>query len=491
MVIAVAVVLGAGPAVAVDPPNASRPNVVVVIVDDHPALDGRLERFMPEVRSLFLEGGVTFSDFHSESPLCCPARAGFLTGQHTHNHHVFSNNSRLFDPAMSIATQLDGVGYHTFLVGKYMNAYGRKSCDRPANCAPTIPPGWDKWAAFGDPAYYNYDLWVGDGGVPAAPVHYGSDVADYSTDVIARRAVELIRGTAPGSPLFAWIAPTAPHYPPTPAPRHRSTRCPVEPWTPSNWNEGDVSDKPAYVRRLRPLTQPVNLEKTCRPLLAVDELVTQVRAALEATGRLDDTLLIYSGDNGMELGEHRLPLKSAPYQTQIPFYMTWPNGLGRGVRTISERVQNIDLAPTLAELAGTTLGPFPNGQMKPDGVSMVDVLFGREATLGRTAVLDEMKRLWRGVPRWDAVTTTSLSPLAWTGCAGAPFGLCRWHYVEYPESREAELYDVSNAPCWTWSEGAAGDPCELENAVEKAAYADVKAALQEELARLRNERGHP
>ena len=80
------------------------------------------------------------------------------------------------------------------------------------------------------------------------------------------------------------------------------------------------------------------------------------------TGRLDNTLFVYSGDNGMNMGEHRLVNKSAPYVTQIPFLASWPARLGTTPRAVTERVQNIDFAPTICELAGCTLGPFPNGQ---------------------------------------------------------------------------------------------------------------------------------
>jgi N-acetylglucosamine-6-sulfatase len=465
--------------------QGARPNIVVVMTDDQAALDGRLLQFQPKVKSTFVEQGVTFSDFHSETPLCCPARAGFLSGQHTHNHKVNTNNAKLFKPAMSAATALQGSGYHTMLVGKYMNQYGACS---GANCAPNVPPGWTRWVAFGDPKYYNYNLFID--GNPTAEFH-GSGAAHYSTDVLAQKSVDLIDSAPIGKPVFAWIAPFAPHAPPTPAPRHKTAPCTVPAWAPPNWNEADVSDKPAYVRNAPLLSSPFEFKPGCRTLLAVDDLVGSVRDALSRTGRLGNTLFVYMGDNGMNAGEHRLLNKAAPYQTQIPFLVSWPDQLGTTPRTISERVQNIDLAPTLCVFAGCTLGPYPNGQANPDGISFADLLLGQASSLPRDAVLDEFPKKGFGAPIWYAVTTTAQSPLAFQGCASAASGLCKWHYIEYPATGEKELYDLSNGPCWTWTVGAPGDPCELDNAIANPAYADIVTALAARLAQLRVEKGQP
>src|SRR5262245_41267852 len=93
----------------------SRPNVIVIMLDDVASMDGRLLLALPEIRQVFLEHGVSFSDFHVETSLCCPGRAGFLTGQHTNHHGVVRNDARLFRPGMTLATQLHGLGYYTVL----------------------------------------------------------------------------------------------------------------------------------------------------------------------------------------------------------------------------------------------------------------------------------------------------------------------------------------------------------------------------------------
>jgi arylsulfatase A-like enzyme len=226
------------------------------------------------------------------------------------------------------------------------------------------------------------------------------------------------------------------------------------------------------VRQAPLLSQPGSQRTACKSLLAVDELVSKVKAELSAQGRLQNTVFVYMGDNGMNAGEHRLQGKNAPYVTAIPFYVSWPARYGSSPRTISERVQNYDLAPTLCAIAGCTLGPYPTGQAKPDGVSFLALMDGTVSTLRRDAVLDELPHTTNGVPLWNAVSTTTFSSM----------GL--WHYVEYPATGEKELYDVSNGPCWRWT-GGAGDPCELRNRAGDPSLANKQAALAARLAELK------
>jgi hypothetical protein len=194
----------------------------------------------------------------------------------------------------------------------------------------------------------------------------------------------------------------------------------------------------------------------------------------------------------MEEGEHRLVGKTTPYITDVPFMLSWPGVVAPGT-TIDERVQNIDLAPTLCAIAGCTLGPYPNGQTVPDGISFLPLLQGAHS-LGRPSVLDEMpaghsRKGGANTPPWEAVSTTSASPLASVGCAAAATGGCRWRYVYYPRTREQELYDDSNGPCYSWAVGDPGDPCELDNQARNPLLHPVLLALRAEEQRLSTERG--
>ena len=136
-----------------------------------------------------------------------------------------------------------------------------------------------------------------------------------------------------------------------------TSRCPQPP----SFDEPDVSDKPSYVadsrargvadRRRSP---PHNRERL-RALRAVDDMVATIVAALKETGRLDDTYVVYTSDNGFHMGQHRLFVgKTTAYEEDIrvPFVMRGP-GVPAGQR-IEQLVLNNDLAPTFAAIAGVT-----------------------------------------------------------------------------------------------------------------------------------------
>src|SRR4051812_27357730 len=122
------------PAVA----GAQPPNIVVLMVDDLGVMPGddRLLNALPTINSTFVQHGVRFTDYVGNDPLCCPGRSNFLAGQYSHHTGVIVNDARLFDPTETIATELQGVGYQTFLDGKYFNLAGELGSK--------MPPGWTK-----------------------------------------------------------------------------------------------------------------------------------------------------------------------------------------------------------------------------------------------------------------------------------------------------------------------------------------------------------
>jgi hypothetical protein len=164
-------------------------------------------------------------------------------------------------------------------------------------------------------------------------------------------------------------------------------------------------------------------------------------------------------------------------------YVRWPRVLGTQPREIAERVQNIDLAPTLCDIAGCRLGPYPTGQARPDGRSFLRLLTGERDSLLRTAVLTSYQETGKRVSTYWSVTSTASSPLARVGCARRAKGGCRWMYTVY-ETGETELYDLSNGPCHAWKRRMRGDPCMLRNKASVARYAGVEQVLRRELARL-------
>jgi arylsulfatase A-like enzyme len=462
---------GHPPAPPGEDPRSPQPDIVAFVLDDIPPLDGRLWKLLPNIRRTFVQQGTQFVDAHVESPTCTPGRAGLLTGLHTHHHGAYQTDGSLFDPGETIATELQAEGYHTITVGKYLNLFDRFT-DK-------LPPGWDEFHGYGG-GYYDYNLYSN-----GTLRRYGSRPRDYSGDVIRRITKRTLSRAPKDAPLFAWITPYAMHKPWSVAPRDRKAKgCTPKPWKPQGYMEKNVRDKPAYVqqRKLKSLGG-YSLRRICKGMLSVDDLVGEVVDKLDRLDRLENTLLILTSDNGMSYGSQRiLHDKKAPYGTQVPLFMRWPRVLGVVPKTVRERVQNIDLAPTMCDIAGCRLGPYPTGQTQADGVSLLRLLTGERERLGRRSVLTSYQEQGHRVPRYWSVSTTAASPLASKVCAQARRGGCRWVYTEY-ETGEVELYDVSNGPCHAWKRSQRGDPCMIRNQAGKKRFAAVQRALRAELAR--------
>lgn len=342
-----------------------RPNIVLIVTDDE---DWRVHEYMPLTRRLLHEQGATFSQYLVTYSLCCPSRASILRGQYPHNTGVLGNRPpsggyarfvEMGDEASTVATWLQGGGYYTALVGKYLNGYDMATASH-------VPPGWSDWhAVFGVHRYFDYHL-SENGRV----VNRGHAAGDYEADVLSGLAVSVIRtAAARRQPLFLYLAPAAPHLPAEPAPRHANLFADAQLPEGAAFNEEDVSDKPAPVRERPPVTLRDKLRfetiyrNRLRSMQAVDEMVEAVIATLRETGQLQNTYVIYTSDNGWHMGEHRLPAgKNTPYEEDIrlPLVIRGP-GIAPGT-VISRLALNIDLAPTIAELAHVRAPPWVDGR---------------------------------------------------------------------------------------------------------------------------------
>jgi N-acetylglucosamine-6-sulfatase len=375
---------------------AGKPNIILILTDDQDLMLQSVD-YMPNVKALLADQGATFTNFFVPLSLCCPSRTGILRGQYPHNHKIWANEppDGGFQKAYAdnleqdtIATALERAGYKTFFFGKYLNGY-------PASVSQTyVPPGWDDWYSpvAGDPyGEYNYTL-NSDGTL----VSHGSAPSDYLTDVMSAEAVNFIRTTAAQPthpPFFMHLTPFAPHRPSTPAPRHAALFPGVHaPRTPS-FNEGDVSDKPAYIQALPLLTdsdiQAIDAEYRLRlqSLQAVDDMLGAIVNELQAKGLLADTYIFFASDNGYHMGQHRFPAgKYTPYETDIrvPLVVRGPGVLP--AIQIDQFASNVDLAPTIADLAGVSLAT------NPDGRSLGPLLKGQSPADWRQAVLIEQMR---------------------------------------------------------------------------------------------------
>jgi arylsulfatase A-like enzyme len=432
---------------------------------------------MPNIRRTFVDHGIRFSDAHGETPTCCPGRAGFLTGLHTHHHGTYKTDGSLFRPGETIATSLQRSGYYTIQIGKYLNLFER--------IYPKLPPGWSDFRGYGG-GYYDYRIWAN--GVPRT---FRRRPRDFSTDVIARMSIDAIKGAPGNRPIFAWLTPFAVHAPYTKPPglRRHGGRCEgLGKWQPPNYMEKRIGDKPRHIRtRKVKMPRGFALERICRGLIPVDRMVGRVVNELDKQGRLDNTLLILTSDNGMTYGAHRVLFdKKTPYATQIPFYARWPRVLGDEPRVEGERIENIDLAPTLCDIVGCRLGPYPTGQRRPDGISFLDVMTGERDTLARDAVLSSYQETGGWLPPWWSITTTSSSPLADRACRSRREGGCRWLYVQHATG-EKELYEISHGPCYAWTRRMGGDPCMLQNLAKRKRFRGIEADLSRRLIQLRRE----
>ena len=178
--------------------------------------------------------------------------------------------------------------------------------------------------------------------------------------------------------------------------------------------------------------------------------------------------------------------KSMSYEGGIRAQSFW-RGPGLEPKKVDRIAAHIDLAPTLCDIAGCKLGPYPNGRLRPDGVSLTRLLIGKRSELDRRVVLTSYLDTGHRVPTYWSVTTTGASPLAGKACSKAGKGGCRWMYTEYATG-ETELYDLSNGPCHAWRKSRKGDPCMLENKAGKPRFATVERQLGRELDRLRGRR---
>ena len=450
---------GVGPAAPAA--AADRPNIILIVTDDQ---DAHSLRHMAQVRRELTQQGMSFSNCCASSPGCSPSRASILRGQYPHNHGVwFSSPPDGGYPTFherdlersTLATWLQEKGYRTALVGKYMNEYGLQHPEQ----AP-VPPGWDEWYASTTIDYFDYVL-VENGKV----VEYGRDPEDYLTDVLTAKAVSFVnRSARGGKPFFLLLAPRAPHDPATPAPRHEDAFANIGVPKPPSFDEPDVQDKPSYVRNsprlnkkdVKRLTQIYR--DRLRTLLSVDQMVAELFQALRRRNALEETYVFFTSDHGFLLGEHRRAEKGLPYEEaiRVPLLVRGP-GVRQGISQPG-LASNIDLAPTIAELAGATVPDFV------DGRSLVPLLRGEAPASWRQAVLVEEGG--RNLIEGAAIGTNPPNP---------PFLALRQAeevFIEYPRAGERELYDLR------------ADPHQLKNlagGVEQAGELDDRHAWLEAL----------
>ena len=525
LVALVLLLLAAGPAHArpVGAGPDGRPNILVVMADDMATSD---LAHMPNVQRLLVRQGTSFTGAVDSFPLCCPARATFITGQYAHNHGVGGNFAPygwygMSDRENTLPAWLQRAGYHTAMVGKWLNGYGARDGHGE------IPAGFDDWRGLLDASAYDYFNYVmNDNGAlrtwgdadfahklvafakieveldphpgiatvlqqlvavmgPGPYTYWGTaNPGDYNPDVTGRIARDLVAAQAKATkPFFIWWSPAAPHredvastlmkrpgQDPRPAPRYADA---VEDLTvprPPSFDEADLGDKPAALQEaLPPLTDQqiaqldLDYQGRIGSLRAVDDHVGALVATLRRTHQLDNTLIVFVSDNGWLQGEHRVPGdKFLPYEEslRVPFVLRGP-GIPRG-RRIAGQVANIDFAPTLVDAAGAHAG------RTMDGVSLLPVARHPRRRPDRAIELEALDRLFQGD-----------FPIMFNGWDRPYRGVRtdRWTYVVWTESGDKELYDRRR------------DPYELRNLAGRADQRAIQARLAARLRALEHCRG--
>ena len=444
---------------AVDAIPRVNPNIVVIMTDDQD--DASLE-VMTKTKNLLVDRGIRFLNSFVDYSLCCPSRATLMTGQNAHNHGVYNNKPpeggyNKFRPSegSSLPVWLKHAGYDTAMIGKYLNGYWPPSDGRP-----TPLPGWDRLVPFLENCYFNCSY--GDNG---SVVNFGS--SDYSTDVIANKAVEFVMSRANlQKPFFMWVTPIAPHGSvgggtgrPEAAPRHRGLFASLLLPKPPSFNEADVSDKPFNIRSLPPLDQAKIDSITAvfrarwETILAVDEMVEKIVNALGKAGKLENTVIVFTSDNGWLQGEHRISMgKKIMYEesARVPLVMKGPGIPAGQIRT--QLVNNVDLSATILDLAGATPGRALDGKS-------VAPLFHNPTTAWRTALLIQAMYNEGIQSRFKAVRTNRF--------------LFAEHMYSDGSASEKELFDLAT------------DPYELQSRHSDSVYASVMASLQNILSKMK------
>jgi N-acetylglucosamine-6-sulfatase len=429
----------------------AKPNVVLIVTDDQ-RWDSIDE--MPQLNAA--PEWARFSNAFVDEPQCCPSRASIFTGRYPQNTGVETlRDGGDMDEKRTIATMLHDAGYRTGHYGKYLNGY-------PLGRGLYVPPGWSEFvASVGAGDYYNYKL-----AENADVVSYGSKPSDYKTDVLAAMGRKFIRTTKHSQPFFLYLALNAPHVDSrgriVSAPQDGG-RCAGNGFQEApNFNAHDTVSEPAWMSA-EPPKNAVNMQiqrtATCNTLHGVDSAVASIVAELERAGRLKDTYVILTSDNGYAFGEHRLVGKGDLYEAsvRVPLLVRGPDVQPE---TSSRLTSNVDLVPTILDWAKVT----PPRRFL-DGTSFADDLHGDPQREPREVLLRGC-RTQRG-PAHDCGGYPSDMGFNW-GLRTATY-----KYIEYPDGY-VQLFDLTT------------DPWELTNVASDATQAPLIAELHARLTRLRS-----
>lgn len=439
-----------------------RPNIVFILIDDlrwdelgcvgHPFIK------TPNIDRIAREG-VLFRNAFMTTPLCSPSRASFLTGQYAHTHGITDNvdRSAASHQLVTFPLLLHQSGYETAFIGKWHMG----NDDKPRR-------GFDRWVSFkGQGTYLDPD--INEDGKSVKP-------SGYITDILNGYAVEFIRRRH-DKPFLVYLAHKAIHPEVTqnndgsvnladaevfiPAERHKNLYSGMKIPRRPNYSRAP-EDKPAlqrHIGNLPPLgsvtaTRDETILGRQRSLMAIEEGVGEIVKALKETGQINNTVIVFTSDNGYFYGEHGLSVeRRLAYEESIrmPLLMRYPKTIKAGA-TRDEFALNIDIAPTLLELAGV------KAPITMHGRSLVPMLEGR-----RTA--------WRNsflIEYYSDKVFPRISQMGYKAVRNR-----QWKYIHHIELEGMdELYNLKT------------DPYEIKNMIHQPGAARALDQMKHEMKQL-------
>ena len=475
----------------------ARPNIVVVMTDDM-----RVDElaYMPNVRRMVTAKGVRFANSFSPDPLCCPARASFLTGLYSHNHQVTSNGLTgvsggfgRFDDSHTLPRALHASGYNTGFVGKYLNNYGfAPSRVTGGPSLRYVPPGWTDWYGAVEPPsgsgisgstynYFNTPFNI-NGRIDT------SHAGEYQTSVVGRFARDLVaKYHRSAKPFFMYVAFLAPHFGQPTEPGDvdyiqssrrwvSDTRTPARPdWVRGRFDarivraagmpvdggpaEANMRDKPSFMRRWPEITRAERLavrdstRQRAEALFLADRQIGMLINLMKGRAEWRNTIFVFTSDNGYFLGEHRQrsgKVKAHEPSLRVPLVITGPGIPQDEVRY--DPITTVDLTPTILDLANAH---FANRVC--DSVSKLGMI--RHGDQGWTIPIVTEGRV--ADPRLVHAT----GPGFRAGLTSIGLRTARYSFIRYVDG-ERELYDLRF------------DPNEFHNRVRAARYRDVLRQFQ-------------
>lgn len=428
-------------------------NIILILSDDHRYdFMGFMESAPSWLETPELDrmaaGGAHLANAFVTTSLCSPSRASILTGQYAHRHRVTDNSSGIPEGTVFFPELLHAAGWRTAYIGKW---HMGEDTDDPR-------PGFDHWVSFRGQGTYVDPVLNIDG--------KRREIKGYTTDILTQLALNWL-GQQSGNggdehPFFLVLAHKAVHAEFVPAERHagryRDVEIPYPVTMPKT--ESNLREQPRWVREQRNSWHGVDYayhgqfdfdtfyRRYAETTLALDESVGRVLDFVEENDMADETLVLYLSDNGFSLGEHGLIDKRHAYEESIRIPMiAWGPGFVPEGTVVTDMVRNIDLAPTILELAGVP----PTRPI--DGRSVLPLLRGEHMESPGELLYEYY---------WEHAFPQTPTTFALRGD--------RFKYIYYHGVWDRqELYDLSN------------DPHEQYNLIDVPAFQDTVDAMRKRL----------